>query len=86
MRYGFVTSRAFLHDCKEKQKAEKAREKVRDVPTLSPKCLQIELSWQAVGWIQRNTFSAWEPEGSFGTKVSLKQKGSVSQHFQNGSG
>lgn len=54
--------------------------------TLPSKCLQIELSWEAVGWIQRESFLAWEPEGSLGTKVSLKQRSSVSQHFQNGSG
>lgn len=72
------------------KKNTKSRESQREYkemsPTLPPKCLQTELSWQAVGWIQRNTFSAREPEGSSGTKVSVKQRGSVSQHFQNGSG
>lgn len=33
-----------------------------------------------------DSFSAWWPQGSFGTNVTPKLRGSVSQHFQNGSG
>lgn len=36
-----------------------------------------------VGWKHRILF---QPRGSFGTKVSLKHRVSVLQHFQNGSG
>lgn len=56
MNYDFVTIGA-----RKMQKLQKDTETEREremSPTLSPKCLQKELSWQAVGWIQRDTFSA----------------------------
>lgn len=62
------------------------REMWRHFSSLPLECLQTAMTWQAVGWMQGDTFSAWEPQGTFGTKVTLKQRGSVSQHFQNGSG